>query len=148
MNPNVIGPLLFALVGLGGIVVCVVSISRAIDSEQWMHVNGEILDSRVEYRGGKTPTYEPVINYKYTVEGVTYEGSRVRFGGTSGSKSAATEISNKFHGGRIVTVSVDPNDHSKSVLQPGLFYKIFFPLVIFMILFGIGLSLVVTKWRS
>ena len=111
LNSNIVGGVVVMLIGLGGILKNLLSISRAIDSEDWMRIDCEILESKVKEVKGEGSEYYPEIKYKYTVNGIEYFGNTVRIGGTSVFRLSATDICKKYHKGRVLKVNVDPNNH-------------------------------------
>ena len=139
MNPEILGGVVVALISLGGIIACITIMSRAINSEEWNRVDCEIIESSIQFLNAIPPgRYYPIVKYRYTVDGVMYEGRKVRFGGSATSKFAATDICRRYQSGRVAKVSVDPKNPEKSVLLPGLSFQIFIALAIFIICFGVG----------
>jgi Protein of unknown function (DUF3592) len=132
------GSTIIIMSGFLGLIWCFVLISRAIDSQDWKRVDCEIIESRISQRGiGKNI---PIVIYKYMVDGLTYEGKTIRFGGMSGFKSTANEFCKKYTKGKIVKVSLDPNNPKRSVLEPGLFANIYVIVSLCAIILVLGLK--------
>ena len=112
-------PLLISLGALIGLIWAIISLWRALDSEEWDRVDCEIVESRVDIRRGRTTSYVPIITYKYAVNGLHYEGKKIKYGGMWSFKSTADDYCKKYSSGRIVKVNVDPNDPNKCVLERG-----------------------------
>lgn len=95
-------------------------------SPQWPSVMGRILDSRVvaqnESNDGASFTREWRIdlNYRYTVNGHTYQNNRIRaLLPRFGSEAEALSIQRRFPAGAEVPVYHDPAKPQSSVLIPG-----------------------------
>lgn len=96
-------------------------------SPQWPSVEGEMLEARARARNETgdqtgTPTHEwfTEVRYRYTVDGVTYTGDRLRaFGLTHFDEQQALQEIAPFPAGHKVKVYYDPAKPSSSVLIPG-----------------------------
>ena len=112
---------LFFIVGLAQLI-------SGLASRSWDTVSGEIIESRVRYpwmgfRSGFRSRFRWLaeIRYRYTIEGLTYEGDRFGFGkGTFPSRRAAERAVSMYPKGRIVTLLVSPSDRSVAVIEPGV----------------------------
>jgi hypothetical protein len=101
-------------------------------SLDWETVEGVIVDSDVSRsmiqtrrrRGTRRrDSYKVTVRYEYTVDGKTYTGNRIGFGGspTRSSRSRASSLrSSEYAEGTTVTVHYDPKNPEKSVLYPGV----------------------------
>jgi len=90
--------------------VGLVNLIGGLASRSWDAVSGEIIESRVEYRWfGWSWTAE--ILYRYTVEGLTYEGDAYGFGKRLwfASRGAAERGVSMYPKGRIVRLLVSPS---------------------------------------
>lgn len=96
-------------------------------SPDWPHVTGEMLEARARARNetgdqAGTPTHDwyTEVRYRYTVNGETYTGTRLRAFGLHhmDEQSALQEIA-PFPPGQPVKVYYDPAKPSSSVLIPG-----------------------------
>lgn len=126
------------------------------ESQGWPEIAAEITFSEI---GEHTPsrfedqdrstTYEPIIHYKYSVNGVDYEGKRIGFtagGSISGTKGYAERFIKRYPVGKIVTAYYDRRKPSESVLakniqsQGGLIFITVISLILGLV------SLVITIW--
>jgi hypothetical protein len=112
----------FYLVGIGILGYGVWSARRSTQAATWPTTPGTINQLSIqENSDADGSTYEVKIQYKYMVDGVAYEGSRLAFGysGSSG-KEAHDEIHRKLKEAKGVTVRYNPSDPSVSCLSFGL----------------------------
>lgn len=110
----------------------------AKSSSDWPSVKGKITSStiRKEYRrSGSSSTsrayFYPAVRYAYPVNGKTYSSTRISFGGETGyqRRSKAKKIVDQHPVGNTVTVNYDPKDPGKVVLEVGLSWRDFMPLI-------------------
>lgn len=96
-------------------------------SPNWPSVEGEMLEARArqhnetgDQRGTPTHHWFTEVRYRYTVNGITYTGDRLRAFGLNhfDEQQALTEIA-PFQPGTKVKVYYDPAKPSSSVLIPG-----------------------------
>jgi hypothetical protein len=121
---------------LGGILICaavlIVSIavrakSNAKKQNGWDRVSGKIISSEVRLSAGY---FDPVIKYEYTYVGRTYRSERVRSLEISVNWSLPGKGTvARFPADSEVTVYVNPQDPTYSVLEPGGDAK-FLPLMV------------------
>ena len=117
-------------------------LSSQMETDDWTEVQGAIISSGIESdlscdeEGGCSTTYRPFAEYRYDVDGESYEGSRITYtwGNTFiGFRSLAESVIDDFQEGDEITVYVDPNDHSESVLIQGLELKsLSFPFAVIL----------------
>ncbi len=96
-------------------------------SPNWPHVMGEMLEARARARNETgdqrgTPTHDwfTEVRYRYTVNGQTYTGTRLRaFGLNHMDEASALHELAPFPKGQPVKVYYDPAKPSSSVLIPG-----------------------------
>ena len=120
-------------------------LSSQMDTDDWTEVQGAIISSGIgsDYScdegtsdggGGCSTTYQPFAEYRYDVDGESYEGSRITYTWANthiGFRSLAESVIDDFQEGDEITVYVDPDDHSESVLIQGLELKsMSFPLAV------------------
>ena len=115
-------------------------LSSQMETDDWTEVQGAIISSGIESdlscdeEGGCSTTYRPFAEYRYDVDGESYEGSRITYTWANtliGSRSLAESVIDDFQEGDEITVYVDPDDHSESVLIQGLELKsLSFPLAV------------------
>lgn len=134
----------FAIAGVAGVVECVVDLVRGHQSRNWLIVPAEIMTSTVTYRpGGRGGgRFVPVVEYRYSVDGVSYVGQRLQFArlGTI-ARADAERVAGEFHPASTVLVRVSPSDPRASVIQPGQHGRSWVYLLLFAVVaaFGIGL---------
>ncbi len=117
---------------------------RQARAAEFTLVPTEIIESRVQYiRTSNRRRWEVKITYSYTVDGTTYQSSRLGFGtrpsvesydGTEESYSAAYPV------GKQITAYFDPGDPSTAVLtrqQDASPIRILIPLDLLVIFAGI-----------
>ena len=138
-----LGSLLFAVIGLAGLIWSIAIISRSIDSEEWTTVDCEIRESHVEEIVGESIEYRARIRYTYFFDGLSYEGNTVRFGKSSVWKSTAQRICRNYPSGSRTRVRVDPKRPERSVLISGISPGVYVMLIIFMVFFVIGTKLLI-----
>ena len=120
-------------------------LSSQMETDDWTEVQGAIISSGIESDyscnegtsdegGGCSTTYRPFAEYRYDVDGESYEGSRITYTWANthiGFRSLAESVIDDFQEGDEITVYVDPDDHSESVLIQGLELKsMSFPLAV------------------
>lgn len=99
-----------------------VKIEKNETAEKWPTTQGEILESRLQGRKSSKRSsatrYIAKVRYKYRWEGRSYEGREVSSGDLLLSKSYAGELlEDELSVGKIVTVYVNPEDPSDSLLM-------------------------------
>jgi hypothetical protein len=97
-------------------------LQNARASTTWPTVEGTVLTSSVEHstdaEGGDS--YSPVVVYRYTVNGQTFENNTIKFGENSyGSRRKADGIASAYPVGMKVNVHYDPDQPERSVLEAG-----------------------------
>lgn len=109
---------MFALIG--GIIfyfAFVRAVMQMRDAQNWVETDCVILDSRVEsHTDSDGTTYSAEIRYGYTYGGARYESDRYRFFTSSGSRSRAQAIVDRFPAGRETICFVDPQRPHEAVL--------------------------------
>ena len=116
-------------------------LSSQMETDDWTEVQGAIISSGVgsDYscdgeEGGCSTTYQPFAEYRYDVDGESYEGSRISYTWANthiGFRSLAESVIDDFQEGDEITVYVDPDDHGESVLIQGLELKsLSFPIAV------------------
>ena len=109
-------------------------LSSQMETDDWTEVQGTIISSGIgsDYscdaheEGGCSTTYQPFAEYRYDVDGKSYEGSRISYTWANthiGFRSLAESVIEDFQEGEEITVYVDPGDHSESVLIQGFELK-------------------------
>ena len=106
-------------------------------SKKWPSVEGKITSSYVQKQmrsvkdSSKKPTYYAKVRYQYEVSGKIYTGDRISFSGGEGGekKSESQAVVDHYPSGQKVIVYYDPKHPDKAVLERGLIWKTFMPLV-------------------
>ena len=122
--PNFIASIFFLVMGIGLIVISLINRRRAKAALSWPVVPATVLNSEVrkrqQYDGdsstGRT-TYEPVVNYQYSVLGTLYNASRVSFGEKKTSRKKAGEIVARYPAGSEVKAHYNPEKVEEAVLE-------------------------------
>ncbi len=128
------GLIVYGFCGLIGLIWSLTNLWLSLRCKFWKIVDGEIKDSCTDVRqSGRSlfKSYYPKVTYTYNVEGVPYEGNRIRYGSTGGSKSAAHDYFEKYPTGKKVKISIDPNNYGRSVLEPGVSLNTIVWMIIF-----------------
>ena len=116
----------------------------------WPSVSGEavaaevVVDDSSSLGNDGMTWYKPVVNYTYTVDGVPYQGIRIRFGNphyASQKKAEATLATYRI--GSAVAVKYNPDDPHDAVLETGKPNSIYFVLA----LFGIPFIVIGLAWE-
>jgi uncharacterized protein DUF3592 len=69
----------WVVVGAFFIIVGVVNLMSGLASRGWDAVSGEVIESRFTLARSQRVSWKVEIRYRYTVEGLTYEGDRFGF---------------------------------------------------------------------
>jgi len=100
-------------------------------SRNWPTVNGKVVDSGVESsvetgtHGVLHTSCRPMIKYEYEVSGVSHAGNNWAFHTLWSTDTAwAESIIQKYPTGSQVTVYYDPANPDRSVLEPGVQWRI------------------------
>jgi hypothetical protein len=88
-----------------------------IDIGEWSTTGGQVRSARLGERQ-TDDTYEPVVEYVYTVNAAQYHGNKIFPGPNAGSKKEAAQgILDKHPVNMYVPVRYNPNDPSESALE-------------------------------
>jgi hypothetical protein len=119
--------LALGFIGLGAFLIIrsVQSRKKAEASQGWPSTIGQISESRVVHststdsEGESSDSYTPSVEYTYQVGGQTYTGRDLTFGFTQGygDEAKAQSALAKYPPGAQVSVSYDPADPQKAVLE-------------------------------
>jgi len=101
----------------------------------WARTPGEVIESKVDAAGSHTSDDDsdctPVVRYRYTVNGKSYESDRIVFGGQPDTtKLLAEKLVAKYPPGAKVEVFYDPRRpknavlESKSGIGPGFYWML------------------------
>ncbi len=124
MNIVILVGVVFLLIGLVLLVVGISQGRKAKAAEAWPTVPGTILSSGLQEKRHydsdthrTSVTYEPQVQYEYSLMGTVYQGSSLSFGKASYNYSTANKKIAPYPQGASVTVHYDPADPSKAVLE-------------------------------
>ena len=103
-------------------------------SKAWPHTVGQVSSAEVKKKnrgywdGEEKITYRAKVIYKYRVSGAWYMGTKIAFGYEGGRGGVelwkASERAENYRDSNQITVYYNPNDPSKSVLEPGTEYAL------------------------
>ncbi len=113
----------------------------ALGSSSWPEVPGTILTSHVVAHQGRGVSYSPEATYRYSVNSVSYESSRIWLSGFGNDQNWAERVAARYPVGASVSVFYRPSNPALAVLVPGITEHM---------LFYAGFILVVTTigwWR-
>jgi uncharacterized protein DUF3592 len=94
----------------------------SIVSQHWPRATARVLSSGVYASGaGAGATFTPQVKYEFETAGKSYESTNIRYLlRTSYNAASAAEVQSSYPVGREVSVAYDPQDPSRSVLEPGV----------------------------
>ena len=114
--------------------------ARAWPTTQGMILKSDLITHVIWINGIRTTTYKPVVEYRYTVMGRPFTGTRVAFGSYSYDIKKGEGFVEKFAVGTQVTVYYNPEKLEESVLEPAYAGSAaFLTAGILFILFGLFL---------
>lgn len=119
--------------GVGLTLYGAVVIRAALRSATWPSVEGIVESSAVDSadRGDNGVWHGVNITYRFVVDGKARKGTLIAFGLSNfyGSAAFAWKYSQRYPVGKVVTVFHEPTREDASVLEPGLRFTSFLPLV-------------------
>jgi hypothetical protein len=111
-------PVLALFLTLGGALQLAIGLHSLIAGRRstgWPHVRGIVRRVRTPILGRRVLGWLPVsLTYQYVVDEVLYEGTNVRYG-----IQHAPDTRLRYPQGTEVSVSYDPRDPRRAVLEPG-----------------------------
>ena len=133
--------------------------TRAVQSNSWPSVDGQILSSSVTSINNATPTpgtgvhvddtKQAAIRYQYTISGSTYQNETVRFGQIASSTTLfgkAQATSERFPIGPA-KIYYDPDNVSDSVLEPGVCSDVIIRCSTATVFVIAGIVLLMHRWK-
>jgi hypothetical protein len=145
-------PWIVVLVGASAMGLGVENTLRARSSLAWPSVEGRITSASVERKSSPSTTrqgssdsitYRPQIVYAYAVEGTSYTGERISYGGYATSDPAdARRVVERYPEGRAVRVYYMPERHGECVLEPGMAGVPWLLLALGLVFSGAGIAMV------
>ena len=122
-------------------------LARAVDSEDWPEVAGEVEETGVlTDTSGRAVTFVPDVRYHYRVGDVQYVSNRIAFGGTVSMtfRSWGQGIVERYRNSKSVRVRVCPTNPDLSVLEPGVHWSCWFVLLIATLFVALGIRSLLT----
>ena len=143
---------IFFILGLVLLLIGIRQRSKAKAAAEWPTTTGTIIsaslqeNSSLDSDNNTQITYEPLVQYQYSLIGQRYVGTRLSFGHMSYDYRTAAKKIAAYVPGAQVTVHYDPTDPSQSVLEPkaagGMVIIILGTLfMVIGIAFGVGILL-------
>jgi hypothetical protein len=128
-------------------------VQKAQVSSSWPLVSGVITKSQIkESRGSRGgSTYRPDIAYTFALNGETFTGNVIAFGGSgisSGDRTYSDKCLAKYPLNISVQVAVNLDKPTESALEPGLVKRAFLGVAFGTIFFGAGFSIWLLCWLS
>ena len=158
MKGRIVGSL-FALPFFGVGVWMLWSVSNTFyeswDMQQWVQVEARLITAGYEtHSGDDSDTYEVYARYSYSYGGGLYTGDRVTIAGGGDNigdyhTDMGSALSAKLARKQPVTVWVNPDEPSQSIIDPSIRWGLIGFKSIFVFVFGgVGLGLLVFLWRA
>lgn len=117
--------------------------ARAWPTTQGMILKSDLITHVIWINGIRSTTYKPVVEYRYTVMGRPFTGSRIAFGSYSYDIKKGKGFVEKFAVGTPVTVYYNPEKLEESLLEPTYAGSAaFLTAGILLIIFGLFLVVV------
>jgi hypothetical protein len=117
-------------------------VTNAIESRSWPSINGTIESSHIVRNRdcNGLPGYHYLISFDYKIDEQDYCSTSVKIGDFRYlTRAVADKMVEKYPTGHSVKVFYDPDYPDVSVLEPGFSWECFYPIVLFLIVLGIGL---------
>ncbi len=146
---------LLAVLGLAFVIFGVYFIALGNQARGWPSVEGEVIATAVRTTRLQSHTsgvsreererlrrYYPEITYRWTVDGVSYTGSRYRLGTTHEkfeTRQEAAKAAAKFAAGKPLQVFYDPASPASAVLETAVSGGVYAPLPIGLVFLACGL---------
>ena len=122
----------------------------AFASRRWPTVPGRIILAGVELANGFPNGFWPRVRYQYSVNGVAFESTRLRFGGGNpfSAEDASSELRPEIMAGRA-PVHYDPRDPRRSCLISGPNeFTLAVPAIMFVLGFGLLFAVGYTTFHT
>jgi hypothetical protein len=111
---------------IGAIYFTFFSAPKALNSNEWPRVQGEVTKSEIIERrrttktGDRITVYSAKIHFQYTVDGKQYTANQTKWADHHSSKKIEQTLNARYSTGSNVTVYFNPNNPGNAVLQKGL----------------------------
>jgi hypothetical protein len=115
--------LVFLVIGVIFLIVGLVATKRAKAAQTWPSMPGTVVRSEVvrhestDEDGSSSVTFEPVVEYNYSVMGQPFTGKRIAFGANRFNYNKAAEIAARYVVGARPAVYYNPDKPKDSVLE-------------------------------
>lgn len=141
INTDNIIALVVLLISLSLILISVRAIVKSKQAEKWSATEGEVIKSEMTSNidSGSEVSYNALIIYKYSVNGIEYYSSRIHFGSVFYSparKRKNSSLLRKYRKSGKVKVYYNPEKMKESVLETAVLTELYWRLAI-----GIGIIL-------
>ena len=112
------------------------------NSQDWPKIDGTVTSSKVVHSSGahRSNHYQAGIEYSYSVGGKEYSGDNMVIGPTGTLPWLAKREVDQYPVGSRVQVYYNPEDHSETVLKPGLTKSINGTIVVGVVLVVAGIA--------
>jgi len=132
--------LLFILIGVFLLCIGIYIRKKSIEAQSWPSTNGIITESEAKIEPGISGI-SLNIKYKYTLNGINYESSKISWSGHSGSDKTARDLVQKYEILKKVCVYYNPANPSEAVLENNINN-----IWIYVVLTGVVFSLIGIVW--
>ena len=111
----------------------------SVASTHWPKTTAHVVSSAVYASGaGAGATFSPQVKYEFETAGKSYQFNNIRYLlRTFYNVDSATEVQASYPVGSIVSVAYDPQDPSRSVLEPGVPQGMWLQALIPLFFFGL-----------
>jgi hypothetical protein len=122
LNPILCFGVVFLIIAAILLLAMLKNKKKADASQSWPAVPGTLTRAGLSMtyhrgRSGTSRSYNPSVEYEYLVQGQTYRGKRIRFGGVNaGSRNKAQEVLNRVQSSPLV-VHYNPLQPDESTLE-------------------------------
>lgn len=148
-KPAILMGLGFLLAGLALILFGSWMASTAKVADTWPTVQGKVLSADVRSphkSGSSSQSFHLEVEYEYTVDGKRYTSNRYQLGsgpshGNHGDVESAKADAEKYPVGSEITVHYHPENPHSAVLQTGVSWGGYVPLILGVPFFTLGLLL-------
>lgn len=123
------------ILGLIAIVGGAISLRRGLQSSRWPTVKGSVVSATIETEHSQDSPgaafYTPRVTYRYEVAGTPYEGTKIsaKSYGT-GNREEIQKIVDQYQRAPEVSVYYNPQKPEISLLQTGVGFVSFLPIII------------------
>ena len=111
----------------------------SVASTHWPKTTAHVMSSAVYASGaGAGATFSPQVKYEFETAGKSYQSNNIRYLlRTFYNVDSATEVQSSYPVGSVVSVAYDPQNPSRSVLEPGVPQGMWLQALIPLFFFGL-----------